>query len=77
VSREEEIARFERKTHPVKFSDDGATFGGQFISNQTSNAAPALASDGSQVPIAWKGNGNNSLSVAQFAFFSYDSAKRT
>ena len=57
--------------HPqLKFStDNGATFGGQFISTEQSDAAPALASDGSQVPIAWKSRGDNGLNVAQLAFF--------
>ena len=54
----------------VMFSgDNGASFGGKYISPETSSAAPALASDGSQIPIAWKGSDNENLSVAQIAFF--------
>ena len=37
------------------------------VSPETSDDAPALASDGTSLFIAWKGSGNDNLNVAQVA----------
>ena len=39
-------------------------FGGKLISAETSSDTPALATDGSNLFIAWKGSGNDNLNVA-------------
>jgi hypothetical protein len=47
----------------------GASFGGKFTSGEGSDQPPALASDGNQVAIAWKSDGDAGLSSAQIAFY--------
>ena len=44
--------------------DGGATFGTEFVSNETSTEAPALTVHDAQLMIGWKGNGNDDLNVA-------------
>ncbi|MCP3720802.1 G1 family glutamic endopeptidase [Paraburkholderia sp. CNPSo 3281] len=48
-------------------TDDGASFGSKMTSPETSDDAPALASDGSTLFVAWKGSGNDNLNVATVA----------
>ena len=50
--------------------DNGASFGGKFVSSETSSDAPALASNGSGLFIAWKGSGNDNLNVAEVSLFA-------
>jgi hypothetical protein len=46
-------------------TDNGGHFGGRYNSEESSDAAPALAASGDGVVIAWKGVGNHQLNVAQ------------
>ncbi|HEV2386047.1 MAG TPA: hypothetical protein VGS20_02215 [Candidatus Acidoferrales bacterium] len=41
----------------------------KLILGATSPSPPALASNGTQMPIGWKGSGNDNLNVAQVALF--------
>ena len=45
-------------------NDNGQTFGGKYVSGETSDDAPAIASDGANLYIAWKGHANDHLNVA-------------
>jgi hypothetical protein len=53
-------------------ADNGQTFGGKFTSSETSTTSPAFATANQGVAgsgkqfVAWKGDGNNNLNVAQF-----------
>mgnify|MGYP001438362551 CR=1 FL=1 len=51
-------------------SDNGASFGGIYISGETSDASPALVAHNGKLFLAWKGSGNDNLSVAQVSFFA-------
>ena len=44
--------------------DGGATFGTEYVSDETSTEAPALTVHNAQLMIGWKGDGNDDLNVA-------------
>jgi hypothetical protein len=46
-------------------SDNGASFGGKYISVETSDQAPSLCVHDGSVLIAWKGDNNNNFNVAR------------
>jgi hypothetical protein len=52
-------------------SDGGRTFGGKFISHETSTEPPALASSGGRLFVARKGDGNDNLNIAEVAFCKF------
>jgi hypothetical protein len=45
--------------------DGGNTFGNKYTSPETSPESPALSVHNDSLYIAWKGDGNNKLNVAQ------------
>jgi len=51
-------------------SDGGHSFGGKFISHETSTEPPALTSSGGHLFVAWKGDGNDNLNIAEVALFA-------
>ena len=57
-------------------TNNAATFGGTLVSPETSDAAPALAEHNGLLMIAWKGSGNDNLSVAQVSL-SVDAQGKT
>ncbi|MBV9734293.1 MAG: glycoside hydrolase family 18 protein [Acidisphaera sp.] len=57
----------------IAHSDDlGVSFGGTYVSQESSDAAPSLATNGGQLKIGWRGAGNQNLNVA-----TVDVANRT
>ena len=65
-----------RRLQVALSTDNAATFGGTLISSETSDAAPALASHDGLLMLAWKGSGNDNLSVAQVSL-TVDAQEKT